>query len=721
MWKNIEAILTKSLFLLCAIAVLGLSGSAQKPAELKKQEPPPPGKERLFTFPKYQTKKLANGLTVFAIEDHRQPLVSYHLMVNAGGIAHTGAQAGLASMTAELLTQGTESRSAQDIAKSIDGVGGSLSSSADDDAAHVSATVVKSSADLGIELLTDVVLHPAFKQDEIDRLLRQSLSGLQIRYSDPEYLAPVAAARIIFGEHPYGFPVEGTPDTLRAIKRDDIIQFHRQRYSPAGSVLAVSGDITAEEAFAKAEKYFAGWSTPQTAPLSPPAIPAPARKVLVIDKPDAVQTQIVVGTVGIKYNDPDYFALLIANQIFGGSFNSRLNMKLRVTEGLTYGARSSFDSEREAGMFRVSTFTRTEETARTISLLNDLLKEFRENPATEPEMKEAKAYLVGSFTINTETPQQVASRVLTMAEHGLPSDYWDKYRANVQAVKIEQISAAVRRHIEPEKMAIVAAGNSKIFAKDLEAFGPARTIHFTELDVARPDLERPKAAAAAAPETLARGMELIRSAAQAVGGAEALAGIKDSVAKAAVALATPQGELQAEVTVEVLYPDKIKVTASLPFGQSIQAFDGKTAWAQAGPQKMDLPPAMHKEMLKNVQIHSGIGLLREPLAGRAEVQALDPVEMEGKKMDVVLWKRDDNAIQVYLDPETHLIAKVSFRSTTPQGTADVESVWSDYREVSGIKVPWKETTYRNGQKFSELTVTERKFNTGLDPANFAKP
>jgi zinc protease len=506
-----QRLLTNGLFWLWIMPALLIAGLAQQQAQPQKQQPPPPGSIRPFNFPEYKTRKLANGLTVFVIEDHRQPLVSFNLVVHAGGIAHSPQKAGLASMTAQLLRQGTETRSAQEIAQAIDGVGGNLSSSADDDFARASATVVKPSQDLGIGLLADIVLYPVFKQDEIDRLLRQTLSGLQVQYADVQYLAPVSAARAVFGEHPYGFPVEGTPNTLPSIKRDDIVQFHRQRYSPNDTFLAISGDITPDEAFAKAEKYFASWSASPTPAISPTPPPVSARKILLIDKPNAVQTQIVVGQLAIKRNDPDYFPLLIANQIFGGSFNSRLNLRLRAQEGLTYGAHSSFQTEREAGMFQVSTFTRTEETAKAISMLLDLLKEFRQNPTTEAELKEAKAYLIGSFAINSETPRQVASRVLTAAEYGLPPDYWDKYRENIQAVTPEQVATAVLQHIDPEKLTIVAVGNTKEFTKNLETLGPIRTIPLSDLDLTRPDMMRAKdstVAATAASIPLRRGAEM---------------------------------------------------------------------------------------------------------------------------------------------------------------------------------------------------------------------
>jgi zinc protease len=700
------------------LALAMVSGVAAQ----QKQQPPAAGPAAQFSFPAYKTHKLANGLTIFLIEDHRQPLVSYTLMLDAGGIAHPPAKAGLAWITAELLTQGTTTRSAQDIARAIDGVGGSLNASADDDTVQVSAAVAKSAADLAIDLMADVVLHPAFAQEEIDRLRRQQLSGLQIQYTDPEYIAPFVAARLTLGEHPYAYPVEGTPDSLRALTRDEIVAFHKQRYGPAGAFIAVSGDIAPAAAIAQVEKRFGSWSAPASPRPATPAPPPPARTVFIVDKPDAVQTQIVVSTMGIKYNDPSYFPLLVANQIFGGGFTSRLNMALRAREGLTYGARSAFDSEREAGMFRVSTFTRTEETGKAITMILDLLREFRKNPATDVELREAKAYLIGVFAVGTETPGQVAGRVLTAAKHGLPADYWDKYRDNVQAVTAQRLAEAVGRYIDADRMKIVAVGNAKGFAPALAPLGEARTISFTDLDLMQPDLKRPgDSSAAKTPESAARGMEILKGVADAMGGAQKLTDITDSVATAKVALETPSGTLQGDLTNEISYPDKTKVTVSTPMGQMIQAFDSKEAWAAMGEQMMPMPPSMNDEMKRAILMGNGaLGAIREALAGRAEVQALEPADVNGKKADVVRWTAPGQNIRFFVDPESHRIVKTAYRSTTPQGAADVEAFWSEYKEFAGLTVPGKLVTFRDGQKYSELTLSYVKFNVGLDPKTFSK-
>lgn len=454
----------------------------------QKIAPPPPAPPRPYEFPRAAARTLANGLRVLVIEDRRLPLVAASMQLLAGHAYAPPGKAGLAMMTAGLLREGTKTRSSQEIARAVDGAGGRLEASAGNDAATVSMTFLKSYADLGFELMADIVQNPAFAEEELERQRQQALSGLQVQYASAQYLAGAAAARNILGTHPYAWPGDGTPETLAALQRDDIVAFYERHYAPNRAWLVIAGDLGAEEGFALAEKWFGGWNRqgPPDEPL--PGAPEPRAQVLVVDMPAENQTQIAVGQPGVPRNHPDYIALQIGNQIFGGSFNSRLNLKLRANEGLTYGASSYFEPSRFAGIFEASTFTRTEKTAEAIRMLVDLLKEFRENPATDGEFEEAKAFLSGSFAIATETASSVASRVLTAEVHGLGSDYWPKYRERLEKTTRAEVEAAVRRFLAPDRLAITAVGNAKEFAKALEAFGPVRVIPAAELDLAAPEL-----------------------------------------------------------------------------------------------------------------------------------------------------------------------------------------------------------------------------------------
>ena len=458
----------------------------------RKQQPPPPAPERPFNFPAHTTTKLENGLTVFAVEDHRQPLVSATLMIPAAGASsHPGSKAGLAGMTAALLRQGTTTRSAQEIAQAIDQVGGSLGAVAGSDSTQVSLTVLTSALETGFTLLADVVQQPAFAPDEIARWRKQSLSGLQVAYRDPEYVRDVVAQRVGYGDHPYGYPVDGTPASLQALAREDVAAFFTEHYTPAGSYLAIAGDITPDAAAASARKYFGNW---KGAPGEQPKPPASRhqRRIVVVDQPDAVQTQFGMIGAGVPRHHQDYLALAVANQILGAGFNSRLNLRLRAKEGLTYGAGSALDSERLDGLWTATSFTRTEETARALNVMLEVISEFRKNPVTPAELAEATAYLSGVFAIQTETAGAVAGRVLTSALHGLPADYWQTYRDRVRKITAGNVSAAVERHVVPDQLSIIAVGNASGFVKPLEELGPVTLVPLAQLDLLQPGLVQKK-------------------------------------------------------------------------------------------------------------------------------------------------------------------------------------------------------------------------------------
>lgn len=480
--------LTLTITAALAIAAGAAPVWAQTAPAPAKQSPPAVAPERPFKFPAHTAAKLENGLTVFVIEDHRQPVVSATLMLPAAGSsAHGAKDAGLAAMTAALLRQGTATRSAQQIAESIDKVGGSLTSSASADSTQASVTVLTSSLDTGFELLADLVQRPAFAADEIERWRRQTLSNLQVAYRDPEYLRDVVGERVAYGSHPYAVPTDGFPSTVATLSRDAVVAFHKERYTPSGSYLAIAGDIAPDAALGLARKHFAGWKG-AGAVLPAAAAPKPERRIVVIDQPDAVQTQFGVFGIGVPRNHPDWLALSVANQIFGGSFNSRLNLRLRAKEGLTYGANSSIASSRIAGLWNATSFTRTEESAKALKVTLEVIDEFRKNPATAAELAEATSFLSGVFALQTETSAAVASRVLASALHGLPADYWQAYRDRVKRISAADVAAAVQRHFMADQATIVAVGNASGFAKDLEAIGAVTIVPAAKLDLTQPSL-----------------------------------------------------------------------------------------------------------------------------------------------------------------------------------------------------------------------------------------
>jgi zinc protease len=681
---------------------------------------------RPFHFPPAESRTLPNGLRVFVVPDHRQPSVAVRLVImSAGTIRDPAGMPGVASMTATMLTQGTTTRSAQQFAQAIDFVGGNISASADDDDTSASLTILSRDLDLGMNLLSDAVLHPAFSDQELSRQRQQALSGLRVEYSDAGYLASAVFDRSVYGSSPYGLPGEGTPDSVRKIKRDDLVQFHDSCYAPNAALLAFAGDVTPARAFAIAEKYFGAWEKKEL-PAEEPSAPTALSGLhfIIVDKPDAVQTQIRVGKLGIRRNDPNYIPLLVTNRIFGGGFNSRLNTEVRVKKGLTYGASSGFDTNRFAGSFVASTFTRTEATVEATKLVVNLIAQMATGDVAPSELKFAQEYLSGVYPIQSETAAQVAGRVLTVAEYGLPADYNDTYQEKILGVNEASVRAMAAQYFNPKNLDVVLVGNAGKFLDGLKsAFpdGQFEEIPLSQLDLLKTDLRKPKAAApSATPESLARGHEILLAAARAAGG-DAIRSLTGVEFTEKGNIYTPQGPLAISVKWQVQYPDKVHSAIETPMGQMVQVSDGKSAWVRSPQGTAEVPQSAVGEFERGILLFGGWGLYQQALAGNVQAQYLDQEEIDGKKADAVNWLASFGTIKLYFDSATHLLIAAKFQSTGMQGTEDNDEHWSDFRTVQGLQFPFQSVLNRSGQKFTDSTVQEIQLNPALDPSLITKP
>jgi len=483
---------TLTLGLLLVAATAGLAQG--KPAPKAKAAPPPPAPAKEIRFPAFEQRTLENGLRVVVIEQHEQPLVSLRLMMNAGKAYESAGKSGLAEATASLVTKGTATRNAQQLAETVDFVGGNLGASTGVEAAYASASVTSDQIDLGFDLLSDVTLHPSFPQDELDRWRKQALSGLQIDLQSASYLADTALRKLIFGDYPYGRPTSGTAQSLTSLTRDDLVAFHQRLWVPNEAILAVVGDVKPADAFARAERAFGGWKKGETAQLPTLNAPRPDKpRIVVIDKPDAVQTEIRLGQVGIAYRDPDLFTAEVYNVVLGGNPSARLYEEIRRKRGLSYGANSYFQQETQPGFFEVSTFTKTETTVDALGLALDVLRGLQQQPVPDAELNPAKTFITGAFPLEVETAEGIAARVLEAMHFGYGREFLESYDDRISKVGAAEIQRFARERIQPDKMTIVLVGNAAGFAEALKKkYGTVEVIPAAEVDFLRSDLHAPK-------------------------------------------------------------------------------------------------------------------------------------------------------------------------------------------------------------------------------------
>jgi len=454
--------------IICAL-IIGCGGGDKVPA----YKAGAAGESTPVKLPPITEKVLPNGLKIIAVEKHELPVMSLKMMVKAGSSQDPLGKAGLAGMTAGLLTKGTISRSATDIAEEIDFIGANLNSNTDWDASYVSYSGLKKHFDKGLEVFSDVILNPVFQLSEIDRLRKQKISSYINSKDDPESLVNEHFNRLLYGNHPFGFNADGTDQSLPKINRQDIIDYYQNYFAPNNSVLVVSGDIVPEEMFGILEGKFGKWRQKYVnfPEISQPEV-VKGYKILLVNRPEAVQTQIAMGHFGIDRANPDYFNISLMNYILGGGgFASRLMKKVRSEMGLTYGIDSNFSSRKMTGPFSITTFTKNESVAAAIKeIFNQVRLVEKENVKAE-ELADAKSYLSGSYPMRFETPNQIASQLLYVELYNLGADYIASYRDKVQAVTIEQVKTAADKYLDPDNMVIVAVGKKDEIIDQMKTFG----------------------------------------------------------------------------------------------------------------------------------------------------------------------------------------------------------------------------------------------------------
>ena len=472
---------------LALIVGLALSNFAQLPE---------PGPVRSVSIPAVQEKKLKNGLTVAVIEKRGVPIVTAQLLVRAGASTEPTSKAGLANFTGALLTKGTKTRSAEQIAEQMEFLGGSIDSGAGWNGSSVTVSVTSDKLDQAMAIMADVALNPAFKQEEVDLLRTQSLDELKYNLNQPSFLATYAATKYSYGEHPAG----GTPASLEAIKREDIQQFYSDSFYPGNSVLIMTGDITLAKATSLAEQHFGKWK-PVTmlitgAPSGVQTNVKPGdtvRRMVVVDLPNAGQASVNYfrPVPGLGRSSKDYYSASVLNSLLGGGYSSRLNQEIRIKRGLSYGAGSSFSWRQGYGNFGTRTQTKNESAAEVAELVIAELKRLAETSAIETELNPRRLVLTGGFGRNLETTGGLTGALSDLYSFNIPTAELNRYMTNVNAVTPASVKDFAGKYLFGGDVIIV--GDYAKFKDDLAKRFPNMKIEVVkadELNVDSPTLRK---------------------------------------------------------------------------------------------------------------------------------------------------------------------------------------------------------------------------------------
>ncbi|UCE67198.1 MAG: insulinase family protein [Candidatus Zixiibacteriota bacterium] len=437
-----------------------------------------------ITMPPVTEKILPNGLELLLVENHELPIAYMKMVVASGSMRDPGGKEGLAGFTANMLKRGTGSRTKNAIAEEIDFIGGKMKISVNRDAVEITVELLTRHMDVGISILSDMMLNPVFDSTEIEKYKKQVLNAIIQSKENPYLVCSENFNKLLFGNHPYAHPVRGSKESVERITRDDITVFYGDYIRPNNSFLIVAGDIDPDVILPALETAFGSWKREEIPPLSITTPPVPdGRRILLIDKPDATQSHITFGTIGITRQSEYYYPFQVMNYVLGAgvSFVNRLMTEVRVKGGLTYDIRTTNDFNILPGGFYCSTSTENDSTLKAIEMALAVMKDMAENEVTDEEYNQAIGFYSGYYPISLETPEQWADEISKIKLYGLPDNYIKDFVKNIGAVKKEDILKVAGYLIDTDNMVFCVVTNAADVKSDLEKLGRVTAVNLDDL------------------------------------------------------------------------------------------------------------------------------------------------------------------------------------------------------------------------------------------------
>ncbi len=704
-----------------AVALLLLSGLLVLPAAAQrnyKQLTYPPLHD--LKLPEVERLELPNGLVLYLVEDHALPKVEGFALIKTGARFEPADKVGLAGIAGDVMrTGGSATRKGEEVDRLLENVGASVETGVGATSATASLFTLKENLPLTLDILADLLRNPAFPDDKIELAMIQERTAISRRNDDVGDIANREFTKLLYGkDNPYARHTEY--ETLQNISRADLVEFHHRYFHPNRTVLGLWGDFDRAEVKALVEKYFGSWPRGEVETSALPEVkPAAAPGVYFIPKEDVNQTNLRIGHLGGRLDDPDYYALSVMSEILGGGFTSRLVKRVRAELGLAYAVGASWSAQYDYdGTFYVVCNTRSDATVQATQEILAQVKRITEAPVTPQELAVAKESLRNSFVFNFDTTGEIVRRLMTYEYYGYPRDFLEKYRTNVEKVTAEDIQRVARKYVHPDRLVVLAVGRQQDFDKPLSTLGESKTVDIT---IPRP---KPKEAVvpAATEESLAHGRQVLESAIKGRGGLEALKAVRDISMLSRLTQVTPIGEQQFVSKRHLLLPDKLRQDVVTPFGEITLILNGESGWQKGprgtGPAPPPLVEQLRKELARELTL-----LLPQALEGGRTAQFVERSAVNDRAAHVIVVSdASGDAAWLYVDAENGQVLKMSFQGTSPrEGPVQEERFYSDFRPVGNLLLPFKVVAWQNGQKSSEQTVTNLEVNTGVDPGLFQPP
>ena len=686
---------------------------------------------------------LDNGLEVLVLERHSLPIVQFDLRVGSGGSARDPhGKSGLASFVARMLTEGTDSRSAGEIAEQIDFVGGQLSAGASTDYATVNAKVLREDLDVGLELLSDVVINPTFPGSTMSTIRQQLAGNVRSAQDNPGALVERRFRDMLFGSHhPLGrLPTE---ESINAISRGDLRNFHETHYRPNVATLVIAGDVTPATIMPKVREAFGSWERASVPELDVPTPDAPdARDALFVHKPGQTQVQIALGEPGLAVSSDDYLSMRIANYVLGGgAFSSRLLQVVRSEAGQTYSISSQYAAYQFPGFFRVSTFTRNDQLENTLQLIMDELSRFQSEGLTADELSAAKDHIAGSYVLGLETLGGLATEVQNAVTYDRGLDWIRNYKRTIRSFTLEEINRTIPEHLHPDRLQMTLLGDSDTLAQLHErtdrliegvALSDVSVVEWTQPLAAEPvgfSAFSEQRQQAKQPLTLDWKADVsddarvvLEKVIEAEGGAEALESLASYHAIGQGVIRQQGQTLSAQIETWVDPPLKVRQRTTISLGEQAVAVDylwnGEQGWVKQGQNWNSMPAELTREMKVGMAfdpVFTPLFISREGYRFTHEGEA----DIEDGRANVIrVTTPDGRWAMLYYDAETHHLRRME----RPEAAEQTRTThYGDYREIDGYMVPFFRETTVADQLISRVQLQTVEINQDLDPALFRNP
>ncbi|MBI4161028.1 MAG: insulinase family protein [Acidobacteria bacterium] len=696
-------------------AALAVFASAAHAVDVRKLKFPPLGE---IVVPEVTRTVLPNGMVLMLVEDHELPLVHFQAMVRAGDVYQPEGNPALPEIFGEVLrTGGTVSMTGDKIDEVLESIGASVETSLGASSGGATARCLADQVDRVLPILAEVLMHPGFRQDKIDLAKTQARSGISRRNDDPFDILSREYGKLLYGAaSPYARQVEYAD--VDALTREDLLAFHRRFYHPNGVILGARGDFDPAAMKAKIESAFAAWPRAERdhPPLQQVRQVTPG-SIHYVEKTDIEQSFILLGHLGIRWDDPDLPKIQLMNDILGASFSSRMFRIVRTEKGLAYATGGALSPAYDhPGTFYSFSSTKFGTTHETLTTMQEVIQKFREEGITDAELATAKESFLNSFAFQFDSPGEVLGRLMTYEYYGYPADFLQKFRAGVEAVTTAGVLEVARKHIHPEDLIVLVIGDASRFDRPLTDLGQVARI-----DITIPEPGPKGTVAAATPESLARGQELAARAIDRLGGQEPLGQVQTLTTNSSITMVTPQGEFQVSGRQTVVFPHRVRLDIDAPFGKVVEVLDGENGWTSTPQGVSSLPEAQAAQLRKEIRF-IWLALLRALVSGDIETQSLGSIRFEDRQAeDLYLRFQDGTTAHLYVDAGDLTPLGIRRMGTTLQGPAEIVQILSDFRDVGRVRVPFSITTKAEDRVIQEIRVSEARVNADVDSALFARP